>query len=389
MTPPATSPRAAGAFALGSVLLATVAGCAGANAGGGSADPSSGSGARTISVALTDGGCGPEPASARAGKITFDVHNDGASAVTEAELTESGRILGERENLTPGLSGSFTLRLKPGKYEVYCPGAKQDTWTFSVKPAPKPSHTGGSARLDPALAKAVKKYHDYVVDQVGHLMKSTKSFAAAVKDGDVERAKELYAPTRVYYERIEPVAETFGTLDPAIDARINDVADRSQWRGFHRLEKALWATGETDGMAPVANKLVDDVKKLRERVRDVEYQPAQLANGAVSLLDEVAKTKVTGEEERYSHTDLYDFAANVEGARKAFQLLKPALAEKDSQLAATVEQRFQELQDALKPYRKGDGFVSYTKVDQDARRSLTQKIDALAAPLSKVAAKIA
>ena len=43
-------------------------------------------------------------------------------------------------------------------------------------------------------------------------------------------------------------------------------------------------------------------------------QPAQVANGSVDLLGEVAKSKVTGEEERYSHTDLGDFEANVDGA---------------------------------------------------------------------------
>ena len=41
------------------------------------------------------------------------------------------------------------------------------------------------------------------------------------------------------YERVEPVAESFGDLDPRIDARANDVP-KSKWTGFHPIERRLW-----------------------------------------------------------------------------------------------------------------------------------------------------
>jgi iron uptake system component EfeO len=206
----------------------------------------------------------------------------------------------------------------------------------------------------------------------------------------VAQARRLYAPARYFYEEVEPVAESFGDLDPRIDARIDDVDDPARWTGFHRLEKALWEEGSLSGMAAVADRLDADIAQLRAKVAAATYQPAQLANGATELLNEVASSKITGEEERYSHTDMSDVAANVAGGRAAFELLVPALQRIDPELAGTVGRRFAEVQDALRPYRQGDdAFVDFATVTGAQRRTLTQKIDALAEPLSQVAAKVA
>jgi iron uptake system EfeUOB component EfeO/EfeM len=87
---------------------------------------------------------------------------------------------------------------------------------------------------------------------------------------------------------------------------------------LHKVEQALWVRNTTAGMAPVARKLLSDVTDLRAKVRTVELDAAQIANGANELLGEVSKSKITGEEERYSRIDLVDFKANLEGARAAF-----------------------------------------------------------------------
>ena len=69
-------------------------------------------------------------------------------------------------------------------------------------------------------------------------------------------------------------------------------------------------------MNPVADKLLADVQRLQAFVPTIKLEPAQIANGAVELMNEVASSKITGEEDRYSHTDLWDFQANVDGAAK-------------------------------------------------------------------------
>ncbi len=55
-----------------------------------------------------------------------------------------------------------------------------------------------------------------------------------------------------------------------------------------------------------------DVNTLSSGVQDIQLQPAQLANGAVELMNEVSNSKITGEEDRYSHTDLSDFEGQPE-----------------------------------------------------------------------------
>jgi iron uptake system EfeUOB component EfeO/EfeM len=206
-----------------------------------------------------------------------------------------------------------------------------------------------------------------------------------VRAGDVARAKRLYVPARIPYERIEPIAETFGGLDPAIDARAGDVPART-WSGFHPIERALWVRGTTDGTAALATKLVADVRRLQRLVRGVKLQPVQIANGAVELLDEVSKSKITGEEERYSHTDLDDFKANVEGAHAAFDAVRPIVAASGPELALRVDTRFGAVEASLVPYRRAERFVSYTSLSTNDTRALSRSVDALAEPLSSIGA---
>lgn len=350
-----------------------------ATACGSSEDPPPG--AKKLSFELTDEGCLPHSVSAPAGPITFEAENTGSSKVTEIEVMEGEEILGEKENLSEGLSGSFSLTLDAGRYTIYCPGGDNEKGTLTVSGELKAK---GSAKAD----KAVADYREFLEQNTEELVAKTKPFVAAVEAGDVAKAQALYAPARTPYERIEPVAGSFGDLDPRIDARENDVP-AGEWGGFHRIEKALWEEGGTKGMTPVAKQLQADVEELAERVETVELRAVQIANGANELLGEVSASKITGEEERYSHTDLNDFEANVEGAEAAFEAVKPLLDESDPELSGELEADFKMVFAELQPYRRGNGFVSYKELTQVDTRKLAQSIDTLAEKLSQVPAAIA
>jgi iron uptake system component EfeO len=375
--------RRSALMAMVAVPAVLLAGCGSSdNTSGGGGSGGNAAGANTVKISFTDDGCAPQPATVPAGALTFDIENNNASRVTEAEVMQNGRILGEKENLTPGLSGSFSLRLEAGEYVIACPNAATDQHKLTVT-----AGGGGSAATDTTLTTAVASYQSYVENQANALVPAVKAFTDAVKAGDVAKARTLFAPARAPYERIEPIAESFGDLDPDIDAREGDVPAAS-WGGFHRIEKALWVERDVSRMGTVADKLLADVTKLQGLVKTVKLQPAQIANGAVELLGEVAKSKITGEEDRYSHTDLWDFEANVAGAREAFQVLEPALKAKNPALATTLNQRFADVLAALAKYQKGAGYVDYSTVDAGGRRELTTVVDALAEPLSKVAPAI-
>jgi iron uptake system component EfeO len=366
-------PLHAAPIALAAGLLAVLAtGC------GSSGDPTPGpAGAKTLSFEITDEGCEPHDLSVPAGPIEFEI--EGASAsVTELEVLDGETILGEKENLAEGLTGSFSLTLERGEYTLRCDGASDEDGTLRV--------AGGSkAEASPAFGAAIAAYRDYLEENTDALVRRTGPFLAAVLAGEVERAKGLYASARIPYERIEPVAESFGDLDPRIDARANDVPP-SRFGGFHRIEKALWEAGSAAGMAPVARRLGADVEELRSEVRSVDLQAAQIANGANELLGEVSASKITGEEERYSHIDLVDFEANVEGAEAAFAAVEPLL--EDPELTGTIERRFEAVHASLRPYRRGAGFVPYTELTPRDTRRLAIGIDALAESLSAVPAQI-
>ena len=371
--------RGQGALALGVVVLA---GCGGA--GKTSTTTTSGttpaaSGPKPVEIKLTDAGCDPATVKLDAGRTTFKITNAGTSRVSEAEVLSGQRILGEKENLVAGLSGSFTLDLQPGQYSLSCPGgttAATGVVTVAGEAAASPT--------DPLLEGAVTGYQRYVASQAKDLVAKVKPFVAAVKAGDVEKAKQQFAAARVPYETIEPVAESFGTLDPDIDARVNDVKQGDAWTGFHRIEQALWERNSTKGMAPIADKLLKDVETLQAKTQVLTYKPDELANGANGLLDEVATSKISGEEDRYSHTDLSDFEANINGAQTTFGLLAPALRAKHGALADNISSRFNAVDQELATLKQGDAYPSYDSVDDAERKQLSVLVAGLAKPLAQI-----
>jgi iron uptake system EfeUOB component EfeO/EfeM len=276
------------------------------------------------------------------------------------------------------------MTLQPGEYVTYCPeGTKNDgKGTLTVTGTTVTTKAASSA----ARARAVTTYRSYLDEQSAQLVSGTQAFVDAVKAGDVAKAKSLYGPARIPYERIEPVAETFGNLDPAIDARDGDVPT-DEWGGFHKIEQALWVGNTTAGMEPVADKLLSDTRQLQALVKTVKLEPAAIANGAVELLNEVSSSKVTGEEERYSRTDLIDLAANVEGSKAAFDAVAPLLGSAEPS-AATIDARFAALQAEVDKYKRGESYAPYTELTETQTRAISQAVDTVAEPLSKVAERI-
>lgn len=234
-----------------------------------------------------------------------------------------------------------------------------------------------------ALDGVTAEYREYAIHEIEEFVTATEEFTNAVIEGDIEKAKELYAPARMHYERAEPIAEVFGDLDPKIDAREGDVPEE-EWTGYHRIEYGLWEKNTTKGYEEYAKQLMKDVHLLRAKVETVEVTPDLLVTGAVDLLNEVSTSKVTGEEDRYSHTDLYDFVANVQGAEEIFNLLKDEVKAKDADLAATIETQFAQVHSLLDEQKEGDGYKLYTDLTEAEVKKFSQAVDALAEPLSQI-----
>jgi Predicted periplasmic lipoprotein involved in iron transport len=391
------------------------------NAPSGGDDRADGS---TLTVTATEDDCVVSADTTSSGNTLFSITNDG-SRTTEFYLLGSDglRIASEKENIAPGQTVDLSVSLQPGDYYTACKpgmrGANVGQAGFTVTGDPVEI----SGEDEELFASVVADYVNFVKNEVSELSPKVEEFANAYMEGDDDKARELYANIRVHYERIEPVAEALGVLDPRIDYReIDYLAEAelleeddptfTEWLGFHRIEKDLWVperdqlqpdgTNAWDGWEPstpeqrkvIGETLIDDVNHLYDAVHADDFietsqiDIATVANGASGLLEEIAVTKVTGEENWWSHYDLWDFQANLEGARIAFDLVKPiaeAKGEEGAQLVADIEREFDATQKLLDQYGNlDDGYVLYNEITEEQRRELVASIDALREPLSKL-----
>ncbi|SDU95880.1 iron uptake system protein EfeO [Pseudomonas mucidolens] len=242
------------------------------------------------------------------------------------------------------------------------------------------------------LVGPVSDYKIYVTEQIDELVTQTQAFTQAVKQGDLATAKQLYAPTRVHYETIEPIAELFSDLDASIDSRVDDHekgVKAEDFTGFHRLEYSLFAEHTTQGLDALADGLNNDVKDLQQRVAELTFPPEKVVGGAAALLEEVAATKISGEEDRYSHTDLYDFQGNIDGAKKIVDLFRGQIEQQDKVFLAKVDKNFATVNNILAQYRTTDGgFETYDKVKENHRKALIGPVNTLAEDLSTLRGKL-
>ena len=337
-----------------------------------------------VKVTVNDKQCEPMTITVNAGKTQFIIQNHSQKAL-EWEILKGVMVVEERENIAPGFSQKMTANLQPGEYDMTCGLLTNPKGKLIVKG----SATADAAQSDAllTLSGAITEYKAYVTAETAQLVAGTKAFTDAIKAGDLEKAKSLYAPTRQHYERIEPIAELFSDLDGSIDAREDDYEQKAadpKFTGFHRLEKALFGDNTTKGMDKYADQLNSDVLDLQTRISELAFPPSKVVGGAAGLIEEVAASKISGEEDRYSHTDLWDFQANVDGAQKIVDLLRPQLQKSNAELLAKVDANFKKVDTILSKYRTKDGFETYDKLTDADRNALKGPITTLAEDLSQL-----
>ncbi|BBY01208.1 lipoprotein [Mycobacterium seoulense] len=395
------------ATALAVTVAFSVTACS--HPGGNAGRPEGGKlgGANAVKVTMAnDGGkegCALDVTSVAAGPVTFTVANTSAPGISEVELLSGQRIVGEKEDLAPGLDPvSFTVTLDGGSYQLYCPGASNEYQTLTVTGRAAARPAGTVANI---LNQGTKDYAAYVVNQIAQLGDGVRALDAAVRSGNIDAAKAAYAKARLFWERSESavggfilvgfaVGDNAGSLDYLIDMRESTPVDaKVGWKGFHAIERDLWqGKAITPATLASSSELVGNVVKLTAIVALLHYQPEDLANGASDLIEEIQNTKITGEEEAFSHIDLVDFSGNVEGAQQAYASLRPGLEQIDGKLVSQIDQQFRTVLATLDGYRESSalgGFRTYTAALKatDAPK-LTAVIQPLHQSLSTVAQKV-
>lgn len=337
-----------------------------------------------MAIAIGDGGCDPVALEAPAGLITFEIDNVAGDA-GEFEILAGDRVLDETENILPGIVVELRVRLDAGSYDLICYRTRLVHGTLNV--------SGGTAAtappstvVDPAvLDGCVATYHQWVQDQAAGLVSAVDQLVAAITTGDLEAARAMYPKVRQPWERIEPVAESFADLDTAIDAREEDFAlgvHNPAFTGFHRLERLLWVDGASGDAGALAAGLAANVRELQARLVDLPIEARLMARGAGELIEEVAQSKLTGEEDRYSSTDLWSIDANFDGSRVLVDLFRPSLQTLDPTGLAAIDAAFASVDEVLAKYADGDGFQPFSAVTPDDLIALRARSAGLAEALA-------
>lgn len=337
-----------------------------------------------ITVAASDDFCQLSRTTAGTGTTTFVITNNG-TLVTEFYVYAAGdRVMGAMENISPGLQRKLIVQLpEPGKYYTACRPAM-------VGDGIRANFTVTGSAVKPTQSKleaAVAGYKDYVTKQAGELVTVTESFVGTIKKGDVEGAQPLYAKARAYYERIEPVAASFpNDLDRRIDLREADLRPGEKWTGFHHVEKNLWMSKPPPDTNAIADQLMADVKELEAAIIDPNWtvNPVELIGGAQRVVDEMAANALTGQEDTFSHTDLWDFQASLDGSRIAVGSVRQIIDERRPGFGAQIDQAFAAVEGVLDSHHWNDGFVYYDSVTERERQALSQALMALSAIVKQV-----
>ncbi len=353
--------------------------------------------AHTLSVDSSDGACGLSASEAPAGTISFQVTNSGSQVTEFYLLAEDGlRVVAEVENVGPGITRPLVAHVPAGSYVTACkPGMTGDGIRSDFTVTESDQEVEVSADEETLVRAAQTNYAAYVQDQSDQLLVKTREFVEHYEAGEDDEARALYADARTHWERIETVAESFGDLDPRMDAREADLEPGQEWTGWHLLEKDLWPARAEDYQAltgaqrqTYAQDLLANTVTLDGRLQRLTFTVDQIANGSRGLLEEVATGKVTGEEEYWSRTDLWDFQANVDGARVGFDGVAPLLESKDPGLAGQLTTRFEELQVLLDAQRTEGGFRFYDELSPVEVKGLSDAVNALSEPLSRLTAAV-
>jgi len=331
--------------------------------------------------------CEPNALTVPAGRASFRIVNRSERAV-EWEILDGVLVVEERENIAPGLSQVINANLQPGDYEITCGLLSNPRGTLHVTPT---AASDAAAKTKPSMVAFVgplSEFRVYLAVQGSGLIKAVTALNQAIASGDLAQAQAQYLPARAAYQRLAPAAQRLAELDNHINARADYFEKREQdpaFVGFHRLEYALFQQRNLDDVAPIAHRLLADVTELKQQLLAQSLPPEQLVSIVVRNLNSLAEVRAgSGEEERYSHSDLNGFAANAQTARKVVDLLRPMLSKSSADVLANVDQAMSDFDNQLNAFKSADGYVSYDAVTAAQCQQIAAKAKALATAMDGI-----
>jgi iron uptake system component EfeO len=340
-----------------------------------------------VLVTIHPHSCEPNALTVPAGRASFRIVNRSDRAV-EWEILDGVLVVEERENIAPGLSQVINANLLPGDYAITCGLLSNPRGTLHVTPT---AASDAAAKARPSMVAFIgplSEFRVYLNRQSTALIKAVTALEQAIEAGDLSQAQALYVPARAAYQRLAPAAQRLAELDNAINARADYFDKREQdpgFVGFHRLEYALFQQRNLDGLTPIAQRLIADVTTLKQQLLAQSLPPEQLVSILLRNLNSLADVRASsGEEERYSHTDLNGFAANLDTTRKVVDLLRPLLSTSAAELLPKIDSAITAFDAELNGFKVKDGYASYDTVSAEQRKHIADKAKVLADALDEI-----
>ena len=340
----------------------------------------------TIAVRVGDKSCEPMDLTVPAGRSVFEIEN-ASNRPIEWEILDGVMVIEERENIAPGFRSQLAARLKPGVYDITCGLLSNPRGKLTVTAS---AHSEAEKLKPPlkAFIGPLSEYKVYLAVQSGRMVQAVEGLSTAIGAGDMDAAKAAYAAARTAYRHVEAVSGRIADLENAIDPVATYLAGREQdpgFTGFHRIEFGLWREVSTVGLKPVADKLVADVVALRDRLKAVKFEPADLAGNAAREARRLAEGPVISGDNLYANDDLAEFAAAVEGLEKPASLLLPLASEASPDAAKATTDAFAAARVELgKLGGPGSSPIAYGEVSPDARKALAATFVALADAMDRI-----
>jgi iron uptake system EfeUOB component EfeO/EfeM len=335
-----------------------------------------------IAVTITDAVCDPSVLEVPAGRRTFRVHN-ASDRPLEWEILDGVMVVAERENIAPGLDAVVTQRLVPGTFEITCGLLSNPRGTLTVV-ATAESQARQAAPETREFIGPLSEYRVYLGRRASQIVAATAALAEKVAAGDVAGAKAAWLAARTPWREIAPVSARLGDLSNQMDPLAEYLAEREKdpgFTGFHRIEYGLWVENSTQGLAPVADKLLAEAAGLKDRLSALEVQPADLAGNAAALATRVAE-QASGSRTPYSHADLAEFSADLAGLSKSALLVDPLVAAADPVASKALHQALDAAEALLDGFKVDGAWPSYETVDAPGRARITEAFTSIAAAAS-------
>jgi iron uptake system component EfeO len=314
-----------------------------------------------VPVVISESGCEPSAIGVPAGPVVLEITNLGGD-IGEFEILQGDFVIDEVENIVPTFQNNLVSRLDGGEYQLACFTLQSPRGMLSVTGGPSGTRPPSTVVDPDTLAAYRDEYQTFVRAQGATFADAVAGFVGAIKVGDLDTARALYAPSRIGWESIEPIAELFSDLDQAIDFREDDYPGRfddPDFRGYHRIERLLWVEEASGDLQTLADELVANANDLAGRLDTLPIDPYTMTQGAGALIDEVAQTKMTGEEDRYSQTDLWSIQANIDGSRRIVDIVRPSLAAADPAYLERLDAAFATVTALTDRYRTEEGFQPF------------------------------